>query len=38
MKDNPDQAGQILASRQEQHRGNMASNLQGIKEIAEKGG
>ena len=38
MKDNPDQAEQILASRQEQHRGNMALNLNGIKEIAEKGG
>jgi hypothetical protein len=38
MKDNPDQAEQILASRQEQHRGNMALNLNGIKETAEKGG
>ena len=38
MKDNPDQAEQILASRQEQHRGNMALNLKGIKETAEKGG
>ena len=38
MKDNPDQAEQILASRQEQHRGNMALNLNGIKETVEKGG
>ena len=37
MKDNPDRAEQILASRQEQHRGNMALNLQGIKDIAEQG-
>ena len=38
MKDNPDQAEQILAIRQEQHRGNIALNLNGIKETAEKGG
>ena len=37
MVENPEQAGQILASRQEQHRGNMMLNLQGIKEIAEQG-
>ena len=37
MVENPEQAGQILASRQEQHRGNMMLNLQGIKELAEQG-
>ena len=37
MGENPEQAGQILASRQEQHRGNMMLNLQGIKELAEQG-
>lgn len=37
MVDNPEKAGEILASRQEQHRGNMMLNLQGIKEIAESG-
>ena len=38
MKENPDRAEKILADRQEQHRGNMALNLQGIKGIAEEGG
>ena len=37
MVENPEQAGQILASRQEQHRGNMMLNLRGIKELAEQG-
>ena len=37
MVENPEQAGQILASRREQHRGNMMLNLQGIKELAEQG-
>jgi len=37
MVDNPDNAEQILAGRSEHHRGNMMLNLQGIKEIAEKG-
>ena len=35
MVNNPEQAADILASRQEQHRGNMMLNLQGIKDIAE---
>jgi uncharacterized protein YndB with AHSA1/START domain len=38
MVDNPEKAAQILASRQEHHKGNMMLNLQGIKEIAEAGG
>ena len=37
MVENPEQAEQILASRQEQHRGNMMLNLRGIKELAEQG-
>ncbi|MEC9237568.1 MAG: SRPBCC family protein, partial [Chloroflexota bacterium] len=37
MVDNPEKAAQILASRQEHHKGNMMLNLQGIKEIAEAG-
>ena len=37
MVENPDKAEQILASRQEQHRANMMLNIQGIKEIAERG-
>ena len=35
MEANPDQARQILASRREQHRGNMTLTLQGIKRLAE---
>jgi len=38
MVENPDQAGQILASRSEHHRGNMMQNLQGIKDLAETNG
>lgn len=38
MVDNPEKAAQILASRQEHHKGNMMLNLQGIKEIAEASG
>ena len=38
MVENPEQAERILASRQEQHRGNMMLNLRGIKELAEQGG
>ena len=38
MVDNPEKAAQILASRQEHHKGNMMLNLHGIKEIAEAGG
>ena len=37
MEANPDQARHILASRREQHRGNMLLNLQGIKRLAEMG-
>ena len=37
MVENPEQAERILASRQEQHRGNMMLNLRGIKELAEQG-
>lgn len=37
MVENPEQAEQILTSRQEQHRGNMMLNLRGIKELAEQG-
>ena len=37
MVENPDKAEQILASRQEQHRTNMTPNIQGIKELAERG-
>ena len=37
MEENPDQAQQILARRQEQHRGNMTLTIQGIKRIAETG-
>ena len=35
MEENPDQALQILASRREQHRGNMTLTVQGIKRLAE---
>ncbi len=38
MVENPDRAEQVLASRQEQHKGNMLLNIQGIKQIAESGG
>jgi nitroreductase len=38
MVNNPEKAAQILASRQEHHKGNMMLNLQGIKEIAEASG
>ena len=38
MVANPEKAAQILARRQEHHKGNMMLNLQGIKEIAEAGG
>ena len=34
MEENPDQAQQILASRREQHRGNMTRTVQGIKRLA----
>ena len=37
MVENPEQAERILASRQEQHRGNMMLNLRGIKELADQG-
>ena len=36
MEANPGQAGEILASRREQHRGNMTLTIQGIKSLAEK--
>ena len=35
MEENPGQALQILASRREQHRGNMNLTVQGIKRLAE---
>ena len=35
MAENPEQAPQILASRREQHRGNMTLTVQGIKRLAE---
>jgi len=35
MEANPGQAGEILASRREQHRGNMTLTIQGIKSLAE---
>ena len=35
MEENPGQAQQILASRREQHRGNMTLTVQGIKRLAE---
>ena len=37
MEENPDQAQQILDRRREQHRGNMALTIQGIKRLAETG-
>jgi nitroreductase len=37
MEESPDQAQQILAGRQEQHRGNMYLTIQGIKRLAETG-
>ena len=37
MVENPDKAAQILASRQEQHRGNMTLTIHGIKRLAETG-
>ena len=37
MEENPEQAQQILASRREQHRGNMTRTVQGIKQLAEAG-
>lgn len=37
MVENPDKAAQILASRQEQHRGNMTLTIHGIKRLAEAG-
>ena len=37
MVENSDKAEEILASRQEMHKNNMLLNIQGIKELAEKG-
>ena len=37
MEESPDQALQILAGRQEQHRSNMDLTVRGIKRLAEKG-
>ena len=38
MVENPDKAAQILASRQEQHHGNMTLTIHGIKRLAETEG